>query len=332
MVERTTGPRESVELEGRIAGAVLGAAIGDALGHPTEFLSMPAIRARFGPEGVQGFRLFWSEKGRRFAPYTDDTQMSEAVIRGLLDVAPLGSDLDATMRAIAQRFVQWMADPQGGHRAPGNACLTGCKALARGTPWSEAGGAEAGGCGSAMRAHPFGLAFSSDLQKAETWAVEGSKLTHRHPIALAASAAMAVGVGAAVEGAAPEQVLEAMAEAAGRYSKPTEAMVRRASDEARSGVGPEVTLDRLRGWAAHEAVAGAVYLFARHPDDPRAALLEGANTPGDSDSLASMAGALVGARGGLAELPPDWTAEVERSDDLLALAGDLTRAREVGAI
>ncbi len=94
----------------------------------------------------------------------------------------------------------------------------------------------------------------------------------------------------------------------------------RALDEAVSGIEPEITLERLEGWAAHEAIAATVYLVARHPDDYRAAVLEGANTPGDSDSLATLVGALVGARVGLATLPSEWVRDVERSDVLITLA------------
>jgi ADP-ribosylglycohydrolase len=56
----------------------------------------------------------------------------------------------------------------------------------------------------------------------------------------------------------------------------------------------------LLGWAADEALAAAVYVFLRHPDDLAAALEEACNTPGDSDSIATLAGALVGARTGWA--------------------------------
>jgi ADP-ribosylglycohydrolase len=81
-----------------------------------------------------------------------------------------------------------------------------------------------------------------------------------------------------------------------------------------------VTLKRLEGWAAHEAIAAAVYVVARHPDDPRAAILEAANTPGDSDSLATLAGALAGCRCGIGAIPIPWVLEVERSADLIELA------------
>lgn len=305
----------------RTAGCVLGAAIGDAIGHPTEFISsFEAIRDRFGPEGVKGYELWWEKGGKRFAPYTDDTQMAEVVLRALLWGRRNDADLDATMQKMAEGFIQWADSPQGGHRAPGNACLSGCRALARGTHWKVAGGERAGGCGSVMRAYPFGLIFHDDVRRAERWSVEHSKLTHRDPIALAASAAMAVGVALTYRGEDPRSVLSEMIAAACRYSPSTGRMMARALDEAEDGTEPEITLKRLEGWAAHEAIAAAVYLYARHPGDPQAAILEGANTPGDSDSLATLAGALVGTRCGLAALPADWVRDVERSDSLLALA------------
>jgi ADP-ribosyl-[dinitrogen reductase] hydrolase len=307
----------------RMAGAVLGAAIGDALGHPTEFMDMAAIHAKHGPAGVAGFTLWWTRDGARFAPYTDDTQMAEAVLVGLLAGRTQHLDLDGTMGELARRFVDWAAHPQGGHRAPGNACLAGCRALAQGVPWREAGGATAGGCGSVMRAWPFGLVFVDDLARAEEWAVAHSALTHRDPIALAACAALARGVALAVRGAEPDAIATDMVRTAARHSPSTAALVQGAIDDVTHGVQPDVTLDRLRGWAAHEAIAAALYVFLRHPNDPRAALLEGANTPGDSDSIASLAGALVGARCGLAALPSAWVYDVERSDALLALAASI---------
>jgi ADP-ribosylglycohydrolase len=303
------------------AGVVLGGAIGDAMGHPTEFIgSVSSIRAKYGPEGVTKFELYWDRGGKHFAPYTDDTQMAEAVLRALLEGRTGEMDLDGTMELMAEKFIKWSREPQGGHRAPGNACMSGCRALEQGAHWSKAGGATAGGCGSVMRAYPFGLLFAQDLKKAEDWAVAHSKLTHRDPIALAASAAMAVGVALLARGASVREATGEMVAAACRYSASTAAMMATAIDEARKGIGPEVTLDRLRAWAAHEAIASAVYLVERHPDDPRAAILEGTNTPGDSDSIATLAGSLVGARVGARGLPPEWVKDVERADELMALA------------
>lgn len=308
----------------RFLGAVLGAAIGDAMGHPTEFIrSFEGIFERYGPRGVQHYELYWERDGQRFAPYTDDTQMAEVVLRTLLDDH---TDLDETMSRMGRGFVDWSVKPQGGHRAPGMACMSGCRRLSQGVHWSEGGGATAGGCGSVMRTYPFGLVFADDLDRAEHWAVAHSKLTHRDPIALAACAAMAVGVARTIQQQDVNLILSEMVAAACRYSVPTARMMCEALNDAQTGVEPRVTLERLEGWAAHEAICAAVYIFARHSDDPAAAILEGANSPGDSDSLATLAGALVGARCGVEALPADWVRDVERAAELIALAERLTPA------
>lgn len=303
----------------RILGAVLGAAVGDALGHPTEFLSHEQIRTRFGPDGVTGFELWWERDGRRFAPYTDDTQMAEIVLRALVSHARDAADMEPVMEEIANGFARWSVEPQGGHRAPGTACMRGAGRLRAGVPWREAGGADDGGCGSVMRAYPFGLLFYDDIERAEHWAVEHSRMTHQHPIALAACAAMAVGIVHEIHGTAPAAVLSAMVDASGRYDAGTATMAEKAVDDASAGADPVEVLERLQGWAAHEAIAAAMFVVARHEHDPRGALLEGANADGDSDSIATLAGALLGARLGLEAIPPDWVRDVERTDELRSL-------------
>ena len=309
-------PRQS-----QLVGAVLGAAIGDAMGHPTEFIkTFEGIRSKYGPDGVTEFKKYWNDGPRRFAPYTDDTQMAEAVLRGLLEGREDGEGRDATMERIAARFVEWERNPQGGHRGPGNACMSGCRNLARGTHWSRAGGRTQGGCGSVMRAYPLGLVFHRDIQRAEDWAVAQSWMTHRDPMATSACAAMAVGLVLVQRGEQPLHAATEMVAAACRHCPRTAGMITRAIDEALTGVKPEVTLQRLLGWRGDEAIAAAVYTFVRNPDDPRAAILEAANTPGDSDSLATLVGALVGARCGIGAFPVDWVERVERTQELRELA------------
>jgi len=330
--QRARGPQEVYDsehanipalpptLRSRILGAVLGAAVGDALGHPTEFLSHHQIQSRFGPQGVTGFELWWERDWQWFAPYTDDTQMAEIVLRSLLSHAKGGVAMEVVMEQIAKGFARWSVEPQGGHRAPGNACMRGAGRLAAGVHWRDAGGADDGGCGSVMRAYPFGLLFFDDVERAEHWAVEHSRMTHQHPIALAACAAMAVGVAHEVRGTAPATVLSAMVDAAGRYDAETASMAEKAVDEVAAGADPGEVLERLQGWAAHEAIAAAMFVVARHERDLPGALLEGANAAGDSDSIATLAGALLGARLGIEALPPDWVRDIERTDELRALA------------
>ena len=313
--------RHGNRLAERVAGAVLGAAIGDALGHPTEFVqSFDDLRSRFGPLGVQGFATFREEAGRRFAPYTDDTQLAELVLVSLLDARRAGEDLERAMTRLAAAIVRWSTSPQGGHRAPGRACLSGAARLAAGEHWSRAGAEDAGGSGSVMRAYPVGLVFHSDWSLREEWAVAQSTLTHRAPIALAASSAMAHATASALAGDAVSDTVRALVEHAARHDAVTAEMIAGAAASALAGEEPEPVLGRLKGWAAHEAIAAATYVYVRHADDFRSAVLEAANTPGDSDTIATLVGALVGARCGTNAIAADWLRDVERGAELRMLA------------
>lgn len=302
-------------------GAVVGSAIGDAMGCPTEFLSMAQIYEQYGQQGVTGYVLFREEGGDQFAPYTDDTQMAEAVCRSLLDNS---QDLDSTMNTIAKRFIIWESNPQGGHRAPGRACIEGCQRLAKGIHWSEAGGKNSGGCGSVMRTYPFGLFFCHDIVKAEQWAVEHSKLTHGAPIALAACAAMAVGISMALKKQPINEIMYTMTSTAARYSPETAFMLQKASE---SPAENEHSMKAwYEGWAAHEAIAISAYLFKIHYQNPKEAILSAANTPGDSDSIGALVGALVGAYQGISAFPKEWIERLERNKELLKLASDIYEA------
>lgn len=115
-----------METTDRFEGCILGLAIGDALGAPTEFINtMDAIRRTFPPDGVRGFEE-WSHPA---GTYTDDTQMSLAVARALVEAGH--RDLDDLMGGMAREFVAWSESPDN-DRAPGNTCLAGCERLAAG--------------------------------------------------------------------------------------------------------------------------------------------------------------------------------------------------------
>lgn len=145
-------------------------------------------------------------------------------------------------------------------------------------------------------------------------------LTHRAPIAFAACAAFVRGVLALLADASLDEVGELMSAAAEAHDVETARRLRDARRSARAGEPPETVLTRYLGWAAHDAVAAALYVLMRHPDDARAALLEAVNSPGDSDSIGALVGALVGARRGLASLPTEWVTDLERSPELAELA------------
>jgi len=316
------------EYHDKVLGSLVGGALGDALGAPTEFISsLEKIKEKYSPAGIIGIESLQygdfdtDREGNLVVPYTDDTGMALPLFRVLVDAREKDSDLNTTMDVLARSFVTDMNNEHGWSkegRAPGNACKKGVEILENkidckqtdDPQWWAVGGSKAGGCGSVMRAHPAGLVFAHDPKKAEEYAIAQSILTHGDPIALAASAAQAVGVAAALRGKEPKKIVELMIKTAQRYDKTTACFMEDAFNQALNKRGKFQSVDeaitgsqalygKYQGWPAHEAIAATIYTFTLYPDDLKAAIRLGANTPGDSDSIASMTGALVGARTGL---------------------------------
>jgi ADP-ribosylglycohydrolase len=83
------------------------------------------------------------------------------------------------------------------------------------------------------------------------------------------------------------------------------------------------------GWVGEEALALALYCVWRYPDDYAACVRRAANTNGDSDSIACIAGGLLGARLGIGAIPPDWVTRIEASAEIGQLADALADKRTV---
>lgn len=358
----------TIRLKGKFEGALIGLACGDALGYATEFSSMETIRAEFGKDGIQELdqaRLAHGSAARcqncgryadghvpdddRFdahdfvpdtrthvALFSDDTQMTIAVARGLIR-AGRGATCDTSAPLVVEEFVSWSRSPVGGHRAPGNACLAGCSALGRGTFWEVAGREADGGCGSVMRSAPYGLYFWDSLDAAIECSARHARMTHGAPLAAAASAALAAGVWKLAHGATKFEAAEEMVHAAARYDVKTSRMLNADFRVALAFFGDDGklvgdpssalrrVLDERRGWAGHEAICAAMFCFLVGENYAQVARY-GANSPGDSDSIACIAGALAGAFYGIEGIPTSWVEIIERRDELLMLSRTLLAA------
>lgn len=360
--KKNQSKKSSITRVDRVEGSLIGGALGDAMGNPTEFIgSVPEIYTRW-PNGITSFESF---KTTGIVPYTDDTAMTKVTMEVLNQSKKNNWDFSTTMSQLASAYVQDMQDPQGwakGSRAPGNGCVANVEALAKmlakdqqpwvSEPlWWQAGEREyqrevspanprprvSGGCGSVMRAHPFGLVFADNPAQAVEWAAQHSKITHGHPIALAASAALAAGIAQALRGASSTKILQHMITAAALYDGQTADMIRdaiRLADENRNKMAQSTLQEQVLyvhtpvfskylGWLAHDAIAATAYIFALYPDDIKKAIYLGVHTPGDSDSIASMAGALVGAYVGFKKVQQAFRADIPRLENmhkLIALA------------
>jgi ADP-ribosylglycohydrolase len=301
------------------AEAILfGLALGDALGWPTEFRKLPEIRRVYGNAGIQA--------PPDPAIYTDDTQMTIALAEGLLD-AGLDVDLGAQMQAVGKRFIDWMESPDN-NRAPGNTCMRGVARFQSGVPWRESGIADSKGCGSAMRVAPIGYLYQHNPARLREVAEASGVITHRHPAAVAASVAGAYLVKLALDGVPPEEYLRRVLAFTDGISDEFDAALLRVG-HVLAWVNEEEALDHIgQGWTGDEAIALALYCTLRYPNDYVACVRRAANTNGDSDSIACIAGGIMGARLGLDAIPADWRARCENRDGLSALAVRMAAARE----
>ncbi|MEW5849621.1 MAG: ADP-ribosylglycohydrolase family protein [Myxococcota bacterium] len=315
-------------MQERFEGCVVGLAVGDALGFATEFRRRDDILASFGPAGVTDFvgiqDARWRSRtavlGDRHPPgtYSDDTQMSLAVAEALLACGD--ASLEVLMERVAREFVAWSRSPEN-NRAPGNTCMTACANLARGLPWRRAGVSDSKGCGSAMRVAPIGLRYANDRARLLEVARASSVVTHGHDAAVEGAAAAALLVALALEGASPARMYDEIM----RECAPRSADFRTCLEKLPGllEAPPERALSRRglgESWVAEEAVAAALYCVWRNPDDFSAGVLMAANTDGDSDSIACIAGSILGARLGLYTIPSSWRSQVENSARLHQVA------------
>ena len=295
---------------------LFGLALGDALGAPTEFLKLPEIKQQHGQRGIQ--------EPPDPALYTDDTQMTLALTEGLLD-AGLDADLGTQMNAVGMRFVGWL-NSQENDRAPGMTCISAVERFEAGLSWREAGIAASKGCGSAMRVAALGYLYQHDETRLREVAHASGLVTHGHPAAVAASIAAAYAVKLALDGINIAEFLPRIMAFVDGISEDFDAAIYRVAHVG-AWTDEEAALDHIgQGWVGEEAVALALYCVIRYPNDYVACVRRAANSEGDSDSVACIAGGISGARLGLGAIPGSWRERCEHRDDLRDLAARMAQA------
>jgi ADP-ribosylglycohydrolase len=325
----------------RALGALYGLAVGDALGMPTQALPRDVVTQLFGD--LDGFRDGPAENelsaGLPAGRTTDDTD--QAVIVAECLVAGSGR---ADPDLLARRLLGW----QDQMVAAGSADLLGPSTLralhlvAAGAPagttgrWGDTDGA-------AMRVAPLGVATPPEpLDRLCAAVADLDRLTHDTTVANAGACAVAAVVSAGIAGAGWEEAgahgLRAAA-VGGRLGSyvPGADVARRtrwALDLVRD-TDDDTLLDLVDGLvgtgvATQEAVPAAFAIASRAATDPWRAGLLGARLGGDSDTIAAIAAAMVGACTGLGALPATAVQQVRRVNglDLEPLVDDLLRIRE----
>jgi ADP-ribosylglycohydrolase len=330
----------------RVRACLLGGAIGDALGAGIEFDSLERIHRKYGGP-VVGYVPAYGRTGA----VTDDTQMTlfavEGLVAGAADHAAGAARgdtaaLSGLMGSVRDSYLRWFAGetqgtiPAGGwlpanpslaaSRAPGTTCVMGLRdgTGTRGRPANP----HSKGCGTVMRAAPYGLLDGLPVPVRCQLAMDDAALTHGHPTAWAASAAMATMVakltaGQTLRAAAAEALDETvLTDEAGQEI----AAALRVALSAPAASQPPAALGQ--GWVGDEALGIAVWC-AVTASDPMAAMLAAVNHDGDSDSTGSLCGQLLGAGGGdafLETLPAEWISGNEATELIPAVTHRLVTA------
>jgi len=283
----------------RVVGALRGLATGDAVGKQTENLTRAGVLAWY-PSGLRGFEgpsgsviPRYAGKARsqwRFGETTDDTERTIAVAKAVLGSLPLthtavGEELLKCTKSIHPGVTSYWEFHQGGDPAR----------IAEGHD----------GCGAAIRMAPIGIAYRpQNKDELIAAAYQASIPTHGGPLAVVAAAATAAGISAAIEGW-PAAEVASFSVSVARSAE----LVWPPPDGASISSAIAGTCEDLLNRAALHPSDLANAHFPNRPltivplaialatatRSAEAAILMATNIGGDSDSVASIAGALAGA-------------------------------------
>ncbi len=294
-----------------VVGCLLGQAIGDMMGLPMENLSARRVAKLFPhldrPRFVFGYGMG-----------SDDTEHACMTAQALLRS---GGDRYRFRRSLAWRLRWWfLAGPAG----IGKATLKACVKLWLGWP-SHKSGVKSAGNGPAMRAT---ILFAADGCPNEPdhlectydtpfrpWLGDSTLLTHEDEQAVLGTFAVRAAARCASrdrnQPLDPNQFLDRFRLDFGILSsdigRNLKAMATACdANKSVAEFAAELKLTRgVTGYIAH-TVPVAIYAFLKHPDDYRTAVESVIRLGGDTDTVAAITGALVGARLGKAGIPKEW--------------------------
>lgn len=294
----------------RAAGVLLGMACGDALGAPFEF--GPPLGAEV-PVAMTGGGHFNWEPGE----WTDDTSMAITIA----EVTATGADLrsDEARDQIAARWAGWAAtakDVGNQTKAVLSAATRSAHSRGEAEPTAadlvsasaehDARQGRSGGNGSLMRTAPVALAYLHDPDALVLVAQEISAMTHHDPEAGEACALWCL----AIRHAVLHGTLDVRSGLA-HLSEDRARIWTARLDEAEAGQPSDF---KNNGWVV-EALQGAWSAItttaeATGPAHFRLALEAAVRGGRDTDTVAAIAGSLVGGLYGASAVPAQWRREL----------------------
>ncbi|MBD3259689.1 PHP domain-containing protein [Candidatus Woesearchaeota archaeon] len=304
--------------EDMAAGCIIGAAVGDAMGAPTEYISSADLDKFYGGK-VETFQDPCPSSPCHHlhaGQYTDDTQQMIALAESLIKLRRFNLD------DFGKRLGNWgkknHEDPNF-RRFPGGTSLSAARLLSRGKDPRETGSKTAETCGSSMRVAPIGIMYHNDLEKLVKFARMSSIPTHNSQVTRESCTAVAATIGYIMNDYGKEEAIEKALE---------HIEDRQLCDKIRKAVEIkdktiEDAIKEIGTYeAANETVSFAFYAFAKGTDFREVVSIGASACPGDTDSIACIAGSMAGAFYGYSRIPEDLRGDNLEDHDYLVQLGE----------
>jgi len=293
---------------GQFVGCLVGLAIGDALGAPLEFMPRAEIADSYGE-----VRDFLGGGWLNLDPgeYTDDTQLALVITRSIIARGAVDPP------DIAAEFGVWL---RSGPKDAGYITRTAIRYHEQGQPWADVGArvarelaGRAAGNGNLTRSAPLGLFHA---RRPAALLRDGrlvSELTHAHPLSVWSALAADLAIGELLHGRREGMIERVAAQIPEQAVRDVVcAAPRRSRAAVRSG-----------GFVL-ETLGAALWALENH-DGFEEVVIAAVNLGDDADGVGAVAGALAGAREGIAAIPTRWLGQIQDADQLADLALGLHR-------
>ncbi len=292
---------KEIDLKDKFLGSIIGCAIGDAIGEQA-FLHTTKEEL-----------CYVIEKSEQLY-YTDDTAMTIAIIKSILEIG------DIEEKHLGDKFsIEFYIEPWRGY-APGPPTVFDM-VRKKGISYSKAAsmlfdGQGSFGNGAAMRVAPIGI-FYHDLppevlyEKARLSAL----VTHSHPVGIDGAAVQAMAIAMAIK-MHPEDYFfrEDFIEYLIQFSRTNQIRdkMKIVKDLIEQDLSPKMAIIKLgRSVAVHESMPFSVYSFLKHYDSFEECLFCAVLHGGDRDTLGAMACSISGAYLGIRNIPEKWIKKLE---------------------
>jgi ADP-ribosyl-[dinitrogen reductase] hydrolase len=309
----------------KFKGCIFGAAIGDALGMPTEYISRAQLDSLYGGRVVE----FEDPSPDhpcghlKAGQWTDDTQQIIVLSESLIALQGFNIvDFGRKMGIWADKC----ANEPGYNRFGGGTSMKAGLALHNGGD-PEKTGERSETCGAAMRIAPIGLFYHDNQYILKEAAWDASRVTHSAISTIESGVFVASMIGYLVNGEEPVQAAR----------KANESLTSRLKDINNSvienrDVDPQVLMKTIgASESVYETVPMALSCFIHSPEEFQTTVVNAANmVPGDTDSIACIAGALSGAYNGVNGIPSGYRSKLEDREYLEGLSTKLYRISELG--